>query len=137
MPHSRATPYSISLGLLCVAGLGFGQTGKNPGGQQPAVLRSTTRLVEVNVIVQDKQGAPVKGLTRGDFTVLDGGQKQEISSFSVESGRPPQGPLEPLPPSTFSNHVRPDGGVPTRSLSEIDFDSRQIKSRDFSGGGLC
>ena len=24
-----------------------------------------------------------------------------------------------------------------RSLSEIDFDSRQIKSRDFSGGGLC
>jgi VWFA-related protein len=129
MAHDRATPYLISLGLLCVAGLVFGQTGQNPGGQQPTGLRSTTRFVVVNVIVKDKQGAPVKGLTRGDFTVLDGGQKQEISSFSVESGRPPQGSLEPLPPNTFSNHVRREGGVPT-SVAVILFDQLNTQFED-------
>ncbi len=39
----------------------------------PAVVRVTTRLTELNVIVQDKHGAPVGGLTREDFTLLDDG----------------------------------------------------------------
>ncbi|HEX8871415.1 MAG TPA: hypothetical protein VF758_01540, partial [Candidatus Acidoferrum sp.] len=42
----------------------------------PAVtpLKTTTRLVQVNVVVRDKSGAPVGGLSKEDFTLLDQNQ---------------------------------------------------------------
>jgi hypothetical protein len=44
---------------------------KAPAGNaaaQTQPLRVTSRLVQVNVIVQDKNGQPVTGLTKDDFT---------------------------------------------------------------------
>ncbi len=45
-------------------------------------VRVTTRLVQVNVIVHDKDGNPVTGLTKDDFVLFDQGQRQQIASFS-------------------------------------------------------
>src|SRR5713226_7819077 len=56
-----------------------------PAKQEPPVLRVTTHLVQVSVIVQDKKGEPVAGLTKDDFSVLDQKQPQTISTFSVDS----------------------------------------------------
>jgi hypothetical protein len=42
-------------------------------GQQPQIIRSSTRLVQINVVAEDKNGAPLAGLTREDFELLDGG----------------------------------------------------------------
>ncbi len=53
--------------------------------QQGARLRVTTELVLVNVIARDKQGNLVKDLKKEDFTVLEDGQKQQISSFDFEN----------------------------------------------------
>jgi hypothetical protein len=75
------------------------------GGQQQEVLRVATRLVVVNVVVHDKKGVPVEGLTRDDFTLLDGGREEKISVFSVESGHAMWGSLQPLPANIFSNRV--------------------------------
>jgi VWFA-related protein len=50
--------------------------------QDPNVIRVTTRMVEVNVIVHDRNG-PVTGLTRSDFTILDKGKAQKIAFFSA------------------------------------------------------
>lgn len=69
-------------------------------------LRVATRMVQIGVIVRDKNG-PVSNLTQNDFTVLDQGKPQKISIFSVESGAstsisaPVQ--VKQLPPNTFSN----------------------------------
>jgi VWFA-related protein len=112
MHGSRIAQLALSVGLICAAVWSFAQTGQNPGGQQTPVVRATTRMVVVNVVVHDKQGVPISGLTRDDFTVLDGGQKQLISSFSAESRRTVHGLLQPLPLNTFSNHVNREGGVP-------------------------
>ncbi len=90
--------------------------GVSLGGQAPSpertVLRVTTRLVEVNVIVRDKKGAPVANLTRDDFILLEDGKPQTISIFSQESNAllPP---AQPLPPDTFTNRLEQRGGVPT------------------------
>ena len=96
-------------GILCclsLASIVFGQQ----------LQRATTRLVEVNVVAEDKKGNPVAGLTRDDFTILDGGRTERISAFSVEVGAAPQNP-EPLPPNTFTNHVeRLAGGAVTAVL---------------------
>ena len=53
--------------------------------QQPAtVFRSGTELVLVNVVVRDKNGAVVRGLTRDDFTVTEDDKPQTVTSFDFE-----------------------------------------------------
>ena len=48
-------------------------------------FRVETELVLVNVVVRDKQGKPVTDLTRDDFTVLEDGKPQRVSSFDFEN----------------------------------------------------
>jgi VWFA-related protein len=53
--------------------------------QQPAtVFRSGTELVLVNVVVRDKNGAVVRGLTRDDFSIAEDDKTQSITSFDFE-----------------------------------------------------
>ena len=58
-----------------------------PRAQQPQpapVFRSGTELVLVNVVVRDKSGAVVRGLTRDDFAVTEDDRPQTITSFDFE-----------------------------------------------------
>ncbi len=50
--------------------------------QEPIVIR--TRVISVPVSVLDRRGRFVAGLKKEDFELLDEGQKQELTSFSVE-----------------------------------------------------
>jgi VWFA-related protein len=53
--------------------------------EQPAPLfRGGVDLVLVDVVVRDKTGAPVKGLTADDFDLLEDGIRQQIRTFAVE-----------------------------------------------------
>src|ERR1700683_2085926 len=70
--------------------------------QEQAVFRAGTRLVEVEVVVRDKNG-PVKGLTKDDFTLLDQGKPQSIAIFRSAATYP--APSAPLPPGTVSNRL--------------------------------
>lgn len=45
-------------------------------------IRATTRLVELNVVVVDKEGKPVSGLSQNDFQVFDNGGEQKVVHFS-------------------------------------------------------
>jgi VWFA-related protein len=128
----EATVWLCTFGLIAPT---VGQT-PAPSPQAPAqpVVRVTTRLVQVNVIVQDGKGRPVADLTRDDFVLLDGGQQQKISTFSVESSLPP-GPvaalkkLPPLPPNIFTNKTdrRPDA---PKSVTVVLFDGLNTKFED-------
>jgi hypothetical protein len=57
--------------------------------QQPAPFRVTTRLVQVSVIVSDRNRNPVGGLTASDFRLYDDGKEQRVELFSMESDRVP------------------------------------------------
>ncbi|HET9369127.1 MAG TPA: VWA domain-containing protein [Vicinamibacterales bacterium] len=50
-----------------------------------ATFRSATNLVEVDVVVQDRQGRFVPGLTIDDLAVLEDGQPQQIQQFYLVS----------------------------------------------------
>ena len=66
---------------------GGGQAGSQEGGQdQGFVMRAESDLVLTNVVVRDaRTGEVVQGLQRSDFTILENGKAQQISSFDFES----------------------------------------------------
>ena len=80
------------------------------GNPSNPVFRATTRLVQVDVVVTDKQGKPISGLTQGDFTVLQDGKPQQIRVFDPHTPNSSPGYTSSsanapkLPPNTYSNH---------------------------------
>src|SRR5690349_4851802 len=76
------------------------------------VLRSTTRLVQVSVVVHDKKGEPITDLKKEDFVITEKGKPQSISVFSMESSRKiAQRPIT-LPANIFSNSLLDKTGTP-------------------------
>ncbi len=62
-----------------------------PGGEiagQAATLHAEARLVSVPVVVRDKKGALVKGLTKTDFVLAVDGQTQVVRYFDQDSNLP-------------------------------------------------
>ena len=55
--------------------------------QRAPVLRTTTRLVQLNVVVLDSHKRPVSDLSQSDFEVFDNSRDQKLSHFSVNSTR--------------------------------------------------
>jgi VWFA-related protein len=71
---------AAACGLTVVAAQGLA-----PGQQPPRPLfRSGVDLVSVSVVVRDRDGNLVRGLTRDDFTVTEDGRAQSISTFDFE-----------------------------------------------------
>ena len=70
---------------------------------QTPTFRSSTRLVQVNVIAVDKNGKPLADLRKEEFTVFEDGQPQTTSVFVAEQATPIKPPL--LPPNQFTNQL--------------------------------
>lgn len=77
----------------------------NPPTRPVSTLRVTTRAVLVDVIVTDKDGNPVKGLSKDDFTILEDGKPQRVSYFEENRSNPYATPVKSLelPPNEFCN----------------------------------
>jgi hypothetical protein len=89
------------------------QAAEQQAKQQPLpapAIRATTRPIQVSVLVHDKHGNPVTGLTKDDFTILDEKQQQTIQIFSAETNQPSAQPTA-LPPDTYTNRIREQGSV--------------------------
>jgi VWFA-related protein len=74
-------------------------------GQAPeAVFKATTKLVQVSVIAQDKQGKPVADLRREEFQIFDNGSPQGIRLFLAETDKS-NAALDTKAPGTFTNQI--------------------------------
>ena len=58
------------------------------GEEQTPTIRVESRLVNLAVNVVDAKGAPVAGLGRGDFEIVEDGKPQKIAIFERESTTP-------------------------------------------------
>lgn len=56
---------------------------KPAGNDEDRIFRVKTELVEVRAVVRDRKGDIVENLRKEDFELLENGQPQEISHFSV------------------------------------------------------
>jgi VWFA-related protein len=100
------------------------------GNQPPVILRTATRLVQINVIVHNHRGEPVEGLKKEKFTVLDQGIEQKIAAFSSISAAPRDAASVPtLPPNVFSNRGGAAAANPG-SVTVILFDALNTAAQD-------
>jgi VWFA-related protein len=100
-------------------------SGKPPSqNQSQPMLKTTTRLVQVSVIVQNKKGEPVTGLKAEDFTLYDEGQQQKIAAFSFESSlsTTTSGMAKALAPNVFTNRFE-QTGQPSGNVTVVLFDA--------------
>jgi VWFA-related protein len=71
--------------------------------QTTPTLRTTTRLVVLDVVAVNEKGDPITELTADDFTVLEDGKPQKISDFSFHRPGSTAAPARQLPPGVISN----------------------------------
>jgi VWFA-related protein len=94
--------------IMSAGAPGFSQSpSQSPPKQdasQSGTLRVTSRLVQVDVSVLDKDGNQVTGLTKDDFTIFDQGQRQQIATFSAQASLLV---ANAGPPNVFSNRDTP------------------------------
>jgi VWFA-related protein len=96
-----------------------------------SVFRSGTELVLVNVVVRDKSGEVVRGLTRDDFTVVEDGKAQTISSFDFEDlASAPAETAEPAAPKQAPSQTVlatpvPAAGAPA-AAPEVNMRGRRL-----------
>ncbi len=86
---------------LLVTSQGRSQT-LTPTDAPAGTLRTGVQLVVEDVVVTDKNGTPVHGLQKGDFTVLENKAPQSIKVFEEHAGDAIK-PAAALPPGVFSN----------------------------------
>jgi VWFA-related protein len=69
------------LTVFFLAAAASSQTGQKPG-EEPTI-RISTELVQLDVVVTDKNGHVVRGLTKDDFELFESGKKQLITFFEL------------------------------------------------------
>lgn len=91
--------------------------------QNSPIIRRTTRMVNVDVVVTDRKGQPVLGLGKGDFQILDNGEPEQIAFFSTQrhTDAPTIG-IRSLIPGEYSNDPQ-RSGIADESASLILFDT--------------
>ena len=100
--------------LVVLAGALVAQQPSPPPEEPGLVVRVTTRMVQVDTIVLDKEGHPVKGLKADDFTVTEDGVRQRIASFSERISEP----SNPPPPPVLPLHVTTNRPAVTQTNAE-------------------
>ena len=120
---------TLALLLSTLLPVGQTQTANVPAAPQDSpVIRSTTRLVQISVVVTDKKGQPITGLKKENFTVLDESNPQQIAFFSAEAPRPAT-PTTPLPKNVYTNRYDLKGQDPG-AVTVVLFDSLNTSSQD-------
>jgi VWFA-related protein len=121
--HPRKNSWPALLVVLFLSALPcFARAGMHAGDQKSSTLKVYTRLVNVDVVVHDKNGNPVTGLTEKDFTILDGGYPEKIALFASADNRAPAKPPLTLQPDINTNLLDQHGGIPP-SVTIILLDS--------------
>ena len=81
--------------------------------ENASTIKVDVRQVLVPVVVTDRQGHHVSGLTERDFKVFEDGVEQKITAFSVESsGVPQESPPGPASRQAAANPAGPRSTAP-------------------------
>jgi VWFA-related protein len=92
------------LACACMASAVMGAAQEKP--READKIVTTTRMVLVDVVVKDRQGKAIPGLTARDFQLLEDGKPQEIRVVDVTEL--PTAAVAPADPDVYSNVPAPN-----------------------------
>lgn len=92
------------------------QAAQAPAAQKPdstpPVIKVASRVLEVSVLVHDKDGNPVTNLKQRDFTLYDDRQRERIQFFNVINGTLANAPPAKIPAGYFTNDPTQNAKIP-------------------------
>ncbi len=97
---------ALLLLFCCTAGLAQDASSfqkLEPPLEQTPTFQSGVNLVLVPVVVRNKKGQPIGGLTKDDFQLFDKGKRQVIASFSIQDRSANAPPSEASADTTQDN----------------------------------
>lgn len=103
---------ALVLAAVCVVGAYVGagavqqpsqSSPQSSTAQTTPTLRTTTRLVILDVVAVNEKSEPITDLTADDFTILEDGKPQKISDFSFHRPGSTAAPVRQLAPGVVSN----------------------------------
>lgn len=115
--------------FACSLLAGFTLMAQQPAATPEPTFRTTTRLVQVNVVVHGRDKKPAEGLSKDDFTILEKGRPQKIAFFQMVRANKIAAPASKLPQNIFSNHFGDKANVPS-SVTVILLDSLNTEWSD-------
>ena len=124
-PVARARFVLALAAMLLVPSVGG--TGAQQGAAQSRrpVFRTGVDLVFVNVVVRDRSGNPVRGLTRDDFTIVEDGRRQDVTTFAFEElALEPMAPPPSLP-TVLGSLGRAEAATPAPPPPAVDVRGRR------------
>ena len=140
-PIQRRAPLSllpIAISILLFAALPIraqSQQSTPATTQSQSVIRSNSRLVMLDVVVTDKAGNPVPGLSKDDFKVLEDGQQQQIANFETpEMHLNGNVQAAPVPGSATTNARVASHSITSRPETILVLDELNTASVDASFG---
>ena len=119
------TRFRLAALFVCLAGTAL-TAGQPPTPQlpQPPTFKVQVDYVEVDIVVTDRQGNPVRDLKKEDFQVLEDGKAQVISAFTmvdipVERADRPLFAASPIEPDVKTNEKPFDGRVYVMVIDDL------------------
>ena len=112
-------PYLLPVLVLLSATILIAATSTAQTDQAP-FIRTTTRLVQLNVVVVDSGNHPVTGLKKQDFRVFDNGIEQRIAHFTAGTGAPAAAEPAAQSPLAVSNRQPSAGDSPGATVILVD-----------------
>jgi len=110
----------------------IGLTASPIAQQATPAFRTNVDLVVVDVVVRDKSGAPVKGLTANDFEIREDNRPQQIVSFNVEEITTTPPSQQPIPAVLVAGTQRPDA----QTTSPAAGAANPVRREDLAGRRL-
>jgi VWFA-related protein len=115
--------WSVPRTISCCALFAYAAAGQQaPPSDSGVVIRSTTNLVQVHVVVEDSKGRPVLNLRQSDFQIQDDGKTQRITLFTPDRDA---ASTQPAAPSLSA-----DASQESTGYSVIVLDWRNLKTPD-------
>ena len=95
---------------------------------QQVRFRGAVDVVRVDVIVRDRQGNVVRGLTAADFVITEDNKPQSITTFDFEEiiAAPASAPAAAPPPPVLDRPAAPAAAAATLARDVVDLPGRRL-----------